>query len=153
MKKAFKKLSTISLFVLIALLPSCDPVFYDTFKIKNELGRDIKATDLHGHDTITIKNGEVKIALENGGLGTSQFSYTNTDRYLQEYPVIIFDNSVAYTSKNTELIKQFEKSIFKMSCWEILFFEDRKMSDNCEVLYTITEEDYQNAIILNEMNK
>ncbi len=40
-----------------------------------------------------------------------------------------------------------------MSCWEILFFEDRKMSDNCEVLYTITEEDYQNAIILNEMNK
>ena len=86
-------------------------------------------------------------------MGTSQFSYTNTDRYLQEYPVIIFDNSVAYTSKNTELIKQFEKSIFKMSCWEILFFEDRKMSDNCEVLYTITEEDYQNAIILNEMNK
>ena len=46
MKKAFKKLSTISLFVLIALLPSCDPGFYDTFKIKNELGRDIKATDL-----------------------------------------------------------------------------------------------------------
>ena len=51
------------------------------------------------------------------------------------------------------VIKQFEKSIFKMSCWEILFFEDRKMSDNCEVLYTITEEDYQNAIILYEMNK
>lgn len=148
MKKAFKKLSVISLFVLIALLSSCDPEFDNTYKIKNELGRDIKTVD--GLDTITIKNGEVKTVLHETGLGESQFA--RTSEYLDRYPIIFFDDSVVYKSENIELIKTFERSIFKRSCWEILCLSD-KIGSIYEALYLITEEDYQNAIILNGTNK
>ena len=39
--------------------------------------------------------------------------------------------------------------MFKKSCWEILSTIDKKGYEEYEVLYRITEEDYENALILN----
>ena len=147
MKKLLKKLSGIALFSLCVMLSSCDPGFHDTFKVKNGLDRDIKAFNDNTYDTITIKSGKVEIVEENGGIGISQFE--NQDEYLYSYPIIIFDDSIVYEIGNQwDLARSFKRSIFKKSCWEILEADDK--ANTYKVLYTITEEDYQNALILNE---
>ena len=151
MKKSLKKLSVILIFSLAVLLSSCDPVFNDTFKVRNEFGRDIKAVNNTTYDTIVIHSGKVEIADELGGIGISQFE--NTSEYLHRTPLIIFDDTIVYTINDLGFssVADFNKSIFKKSCWEILEANDK--SNSYEVLYTITEEDYQNALILNGMNK
>ena len=84
MKKSLKKLSVIVIFSLAVLLSSCDPVFNDTFKVRNEFGRDIKAVNNTTYDTIVIQSGKVEIADELGGIGISQFE--NTSEYLHRTP-------------------------------------------------------------------
>ncbi len=151
MKKSLKKLSVIVIFSLAVLLSSCDPVFNDTFKVRNEFGRDIKSVNNTTYDTIVIQSGKVEIADELGGIGISQFE--KTSEYLHRTPLIIFDDTIVYTINDLGFssVADFNKSIFKKSCWEILEANDK--SNTYEVLYTITEEDYQNALILNGMNK
>ena len=153
MKKSFVKLSTIVFFSLMLMLSSCDPGFDETLKIKNELDRDIKAFLAHNSnaDTITIKPDEVATVQTRGGMGHSQFSYSGDQ--MDIVPIIIFDDSVFYKvdiMNGWDLVNTFEKSIFKKSCWEILSAEDKKWRENYEALYRITEEDYQNALILND---
>ncbi len=162
--KTLKKLSAIAIFSFAALLSSCDPGFDDTYKVKNGLDRDIKLTQGYAYDayenvkfsdTIVIKPDETKKVYQDGGLGISPFDgkVQNIDYILyEEYrPYIIFDDSIDYKIldySNEGIIKTFEKSIFKKSCWEIL---SRNENDNVhEVFYTITEEDYQNAVVLNK---
>ena len=152
MKKSFVKLSTIVIFFLALMLSSCDPAFDETLKIKNELDRDIKAFLAHNSnaDTITIKPDEVATVQTRGGMGHSQFSYSGDQ--MDIVPIIIFDDSVFYKvdiMNGWDLVNTFEKSIFKKSCWEILSAEDKKWRENYEALYRITEEDYQNALLLN----
>ena len=148
MKKLLKKLSGIALFSLCALLSSCDPGFHDTFKVKNGLDRDIKAFNNTTYDTITIKSGKMEIVEENDGIGISQFE-NQGEYFIDSYPRIIFDDSIVYEIGNQwDLATSFKRSIFKKSCWEILEANDK--ANTYKVLYTITEEDYQNALILNE---
>ena len=90
---------------------------------------------------------------QEGGIGFSPFDGIVLDidyiLYEEYRPYIIFDDSINYKIldySNEGIIKTFEKSFFKKSCWEIL---SRNKNDNVhEVLYTITEEDYQNAVVL-----
>lgn len=162
--KTLKKLSAIAIFSFAVLLSSCDPGFDDTYKVKNGLDRDVKLTQgsVYGtnenvtpSDTIIIKPDEIKEVYQEGGIGISPFDgkVQNIDYILyEEYrPYIIFDDSIDYKIldySNEGIIKTFEKSIFKKSCWEIL---SRNENDNVhEVFYTITEEDYQNAVVLNQ---
>lgn len=162
--KTLKKLSAIAIFSFAVLLSSCDPGFDDTYKVKNGLDRDVKLTQgsVYGtnenvtpSDTIIIKPDEIKEVYQEGGIGISPFDgkVQNIDYILyEEYrPYIIFDDSIDYKIldySNEGIIKTFEKSIFKKSCWEIL---SRNENDNVhEVFYTITEEDYQNAVVLNK---
>ena len=162
--KTLKKLSAIAIFSFAVLLSSCDPGFDDTYKVKNGLDRDVKLTQgsVYGtnenvtpSDTIIIKPDEIKEVYQEGGIGISPFDgkVQNIDYILyEEYrPYIIFDDSIDYKIldySNEGIIKTFEKSIFKKSCWEIL---SRNANDNVhEVFYTITEEDYQNAVVLNK---
>lgn len=161
--KTLKKLSAIAIFSFAVLLSSCDPGFDDTYKVKNGLDRDVKLTrSVYGtnenvtpSDTIIIKPDETKEVYQEGGIGISPFDgkVQNIDYILyEEYmPYIIFDDSIDYKIldySNEGIIKTFEKSIFKKSCWEIL---SRNENDNVhEVFYTITEEDYQNAVVLNQ---
>lgn len=162
--KTLKKLSAIAIFSFAVLLSSCDPGFDDTYKVKNGLDRDVKLTQgsVYGtnenvtpSDTIIIKPDETKEVYQEGGIGISPFDgkVQNIDYILyEEYrPYIIFDDSIDYKIldySNEGIIKTFEKSIFKKSCWEIL---SRNENDNVhEVFYTITEEDYQNAVVLNK---
>lgn len=162
--KTLKKLSAIAIFSFVVLLSSCDPGFDDTYKVKNGLDRDVKLTQgsVYGtnenvtpSDTIIIKPDEIKEVYQEGGIGISPFDgkVQNIDYILyEEYrPYIIFDDSIDYKIldySNAGIIKTFEKSIFKKSCWEIL---SRNENDNVhEVFYTITEEDYQNAVVLNK---
>ena len=150
MKKMFKKLTVVASFSLMLLLTSCESGFNETQKIKNELDRCIEALN-SGGDTITIKPDEVATVKSFGGRGLSQFSFT--DEQMDIIPVIIFNEDVLYkidTMSDWDLVNTFEKSIFKKSCWEILSVEDKKWRESYEVLYRITEDDYQNAIILNE---
>ena len=162
--KTLKKLSAIAIFSFAVLLSSCDPGFDDTYKVKNGLDRDVKLTQgrVYGtnenvtpSDTIIIKPDETKEVYQEGGIGISPFDgkVQNIDYILyEEYrPYIIFDDSIDYKIldySNAGIIKTFEKSIFKKSCWEIL---SRNENDNVhEIFYTITEEDYQNAVVLNK---
>lgn len=162
--KTLKKLSAIAIFSFAVLLSSCDPGFDDTYKVKNGLDRDVKLTQgsVYGtnenvtpSDTIIIKPDEIKEIYQEGGIGISPFDgkVQNIDYILyEEYrPYIIFDDSIDYKIldySNEGIIKTFEKSIFKKSCWEIF---SRNENDNVhEVFYTITEEDYQNAVVLNK---
>ena len=153
MKKSFKKLSVITLFSLIVLLSSCDPGFHDVYIMKNELLKEVKVVfSLNGlKDTTSIGPDVDRIVMVKDGMGLSEFSYS--DEYIYDAPVIIFDEDVIYkvdTTTDWDLIKGFEKTMFKKSCWEILSAKDKKGYEEYEVLYRITEEDYQNAIILNE---
>ena len=160
--KTFKKLSAIAIFSFAVLMSSCDPGFDDTYKVKNGLDRDIKLTQgrvygtnekVRPSDTIIIKPDETKVVYQEGGIGFSPFDGIVLDidyiLYEEYRPYIIFDDSINYKIldySNEGIIKTFEKSIFKKSCWEIL---SRNENDNVhEVLYTITEEDYQNAVVL-----
>lgn len=163
--KTLKKLSAIAIFSFAVLLSSCDPGYDDTYKVRNGLDRDIKLTQgrIYGtnekakpSDTIIIKPDETKVVYHEGGIGFSPFDgivqdidYILYNQNDYPYPYIIFDDSIdykIYDYSNEGIIKTFEKSFFKKSCWEIL---SRNKNDNVhEVLYTITEEDYQNAVVL-----
>ena len=163
--KTFKKLSAIAIFSFAALLSSCDSGYDDTYKVRNGLDRDVKLTQgcFYGtnenvtlSDTIVIKPDETKVVYQEGGIGYSPFDGIVQDidyiLYNQnDYPYIIFDDSIdykIYDYSNEGIIKTFEKSFFKKSCWEVLSRNDN--NNIHEVLYTITEEDYQNAIVLYE---
>ena len=165
--KTFKKLSAIAIFSFAALLSSCDSGYDDTYKVRNGLDRDVKLTQgcFYGtnenvtlSDTIVIKPDETKVVYQEGGIGYSPFDgivqdidYILYNQNDYPYPYIIFDDSIdykIYDYSNEGIIKTFEKSFFKKSCWEVLSRNDN--NNIHEVLYTITEEDYQNAIVLYE---
>ena len=152
MKRILKKLSAIAIFSLTVLLTSCDPGFHDVYIMKNELLKEVKVVfSLNGMTDTTYIGPDVnRIVMVKDGMGHSEFSYS--DEYIYDAPVVIFDENVIYkvdSITDWDLIRTFEKTMFKKSCWEILSVKDKKGYEEYEVLYRITEEDYHNALILN----
>ncbi len=152
MKVKISRLKTFFFIFLIVLFSSCDPGFHDVYIMKNELLKEVKVVfSLNGvKDTTSIGPDVDRIVMVKDGMGHSNFSFN--DEYIYDMPVIIFDEDVIYkvdTTTDWDLIKGFEKTMFKKSCWEILSTVDKKGYEEYEVLYRITEEDYHNALILN----
>lgn len=152
MKVKISRLKTFFFIFLIVLFSSCDPSFHDVYIMKNELLKEVKVIfSLNGVQDTTYIGPDVDcIVMVKDGMGHSEFSFN--DEYIYDMPVIIFDEDVMYkvdTTTDWDLIKTFEKTMFKESCWEILSTVDKKGYEEYEVLYRITEEDYHNAIILN----
>lgn len=152
MKVKISRLKTFFFIFLIVLFSSCDPSFHDVYIMKNELLKEVKVIfSLNGVQDTTYIGPDVDcIVMVKDGMGHSEFSFN--DEYIYDMPVIIFDEDVMYkvdTTTDWDLIKTFEKTMFKESCWEILSTVDKKGYEEYEVLYRITEEDYHNALILN----
>ncbi len=152
MKVKISRLKTFFFIFLIVLFSSCDPGFHDVYIMKNELLKEVKVVfSLNGvKDTTYIGPDVDRIVMVKDGMGNSEFSFN--DEYIHDMPVIIFDEDIMYevdTTTDWDLIKGFEKTMFKKSCWEILSTIDKKGYEEYEVLYRITEEDYENALILN----
>ena len=152
MKVKISRLKTFFFLFLIVLFSSCDPGFHDVYIMKNELLKEVKVIfSLNGVQDTTYIGPDVDcIVMVKDGMGHSEFSFN--DEYIYDMPVIIFDEDVMYkvdTTTDWDLIKTFEKTMFKKSCWEILSTVDKKGYEEYEVLYRITEEDYHNALILN----
>ena len=152
MKVKISRLKTFFFLFLIVLFSSCDPGFHDVYIMKNELLKEVKVIfSLNGvKDTTYIGPDVDRIVMVKDGMGHSEFSFN--DEFIYDMPVIIFDEDVMYkvdTTTDWDLIKTFEKTMFKKSCWEILSTVDKKGYEEYEVLYRITEEDYHNALILN----
>lgn len=153
MKVKISRLKTFFFLFLIVLFSSCDPGFHDVYIMKNELLKEVKVIfSLNGvKDTTYIGPDVDRIVMVKDGMGHSEFSFN--DEFIYDMPVIIFDEDVMYkvdTTTDWDLIKTFEKTMFKKSCWEILSTVDKKGYEEYEVLYRITEEDYHNALILSE---
>ena len=153
MKVKISRLKTFFFLFLIVLFSSCDPGFHDVYIMKNELLKEVKVIfSLNGvKDTTYIGPDVDRIVMVKDGMGQSEFSFN--DEFIYDMPVIIFDEDVMYkvdTTTDWDLIKTFEKTMFKKSCWEILSTVDKKGYEEYEVLYRITEEDYHNALILSE---
>ena len=153
MKVKISRLKTFFFIFLIVLFSSCDPGFHDVYIMKNELLKEVKVIfSLNGVKDTTYIGPDVDcIVMVKDGMGHSEFSFN--DEYIYDMPVIIFDEDVMYkvdTTTDWDLIKTFEKTMFKKSCWEILSTVDKKGYEEYEVLYRITEEDYHNALILSE---
>ena len=153
MKVKISRLKTFFFLFLIVLFSSCDPGFHDVYIMKNELLKEVKVIfSLNGvKDTTYIGPDVDRIVMVKDGMGHSEFSFN--DEFIYDMPVIIFDEDVMYkvdTTTDWDLIKTFEKTMFKKSCWEILSTADKKGYEEYEVLYRITEEDYHNALILSE---
>ena len=152
MKVKISRLKTFFFIFLIVLFSSCDPGFHDVYIMKNELLKEVKVIfSLNGVQDTTYIGPDVDcIVMVKDGMGHSEFSFN--DEFIYDMPVIIFDEDVMYkvdTTTDWDLIKTFEKTMFKKSCWEILSTVDKKGYEEYEVLYRITEEDYHNALILN----
>ena len=152
MKVKISRLKTFFFIFLIVLFSSCDPGFHDVYIMKNELLKEVKVIfSLNGVQDTTYIGPDVDcIVMVKDGMGHSEFSFN--DEYIYDMPVIIFDEDVMYkvdTTTDWDLIKTFEKTMFKESCWEILSTVDKNGYEEYEVLYRITEEDYHNALILN----
>ena len=152
MKVNIPKLKVLFFIFFIVLFSSCDPGFHDVYIMKNELLKEVKVVfSLNGvKDTTYIGPDVDRIVMVKDGMGHSEFSFN--DEYIHDMPVIIFDEDIMYevdTTTDWDLIKGFEKTMFKKSCWEILSTIDKKGYEEYEVLYRITEEDYENALILN----
>ena len=152
MKVKISRLKTFFFIFLIVLFSSCDPGFHDVYIMKNGLQKEVKVIfSLNGVKDTTYIGPDVDcIVMVKDGMGHSEFSFN--DEYIYDMPVIIFDEDVMYkvdTTTDWDLIKTFEKTMFKESCWEILSTVDKKGYEEYEVLYRITEEDYHNALILN----
>ena len=152
MKVKFSRLKTFFFIFSIVLFSSCDPGFHDVYIMKNGLQKEVKVIfSLNGVKDTTYIGPDVDcIVMVKDGMGQSEFSFN--DEYIYDMPVIIFDEDVMYkvdTTTDWDLIKTFEKTMFKKSCWEILSTADKKGYEEYEVLYRITEEDYHNALILN----
>ena len=153
MKVKISRLKTFFFIFSIVLFSSCDPGFHDVYIMKNELLKEVKVIfSLNGVQDTTYIGPDVDcIVMVKDGMGHSEFSFN--DEYIYDMPVIIFDEDVMYkvdTTTDWDLIKTFEKTMFKKSCWEILSTVDKKGYEEYEVLYRITEEDYHNALILSE---
>ena len=153
MKVKISRLKTFFFIFLIVLFSSCDPGFHDVYIMKNELLKEVKVIfSLNGVQDTTYIGPDVDcIVMVKDGMGQSEFSFNN--EYIYDMPIIIFDEDVMYkvdTTTDWDLIKTFEKTMFKKSCWEILSTVDKKGYEEYEVLYRITEEDYHNALILSE---
>ena len=153
MKVKISRLKTFFFLFLIVLFSSCDPGFHDVYIMKNELLKEVKVIfSLNGvKDTTYIGPDVDRIVMVKDGMGHSEFSFN--DEFIYDMPVIIFDEDVMYkvdTTTDWDLIKTFEKTMFKKSCWEILSTVDKKGYEEYEALYRITEEDYHNALILSE---
>ena len=153
MKVKISRLKTFFFIFLIVLFSSCDPGFHDVYIMKNELLKEVKVIfSLNGVQDTTYIGPDVDcIVMVKDGMGHSEFSFN--DEFIYDMPVIIFDEDVMYkvdTTTDWDLIKTFEKTMFKKSCWEILSTVDKKGYEEYEVLYRITEEDYHNALILSE---
>ena len=153
MKVKISRLKTFFFIFSIVLFSSCDPGFHDVYIMKNELLKEVKVIfSLNGVKDTTYIGPDVDcIVMVKDGMGHSEFSFN--DEFIYDMPVIIFDEDVMYkvdTTTDWDLIKTFEKTMFKKSCWEILSTVDKKGYEEYEVLYRITEEDYHNALILSE---
>ena len=129
MKVKISRLKTFFFIFLIVLFSSCDPGFHDVYIMKNELLKEVKVIfSLNGVQDTTYIGPDVDcIVMVKDGMGHSEFSFN--DEYIYDMPVIIFDEDVMYkvdTTTDWDLIKTFEKTMFKKSCWEILSTVDKK---------------------------
>ena len=151
MKKLFKLLSIAYLIVLCA---SCDPSHSETFYVENKYNDTIGLTFLHYNDSIIISPNQRVVINSYSGMSypilssvinnyeEEQSDNTYIDN-MTSHSTIYFNDSIMINYQKDDT---FKKNICYINSWTVLKNEDKRKGRTIEILYTITEEDYQNAL-------
>ena len=131
---------------LLMILSSCSESGYDDYYyIKNDLDYPIMVSRYDYNnisDTMIVNSNEMILYLSVNAIGSSSFDNDNNSICITQN-TFIFNDSVSITYKPSDTYK---KNPCMSHCWEIINEESKKKLTSHKVLYTITEEDYQNAI-------
>ena len=140
-----------SIYILTALcltlLQSCikESGYDDNYYIKNKLDRDVKVIR-HDMNNISysfiVKSDETILYASPAGFGNSPFD-SDINTICMTHNTFIFNDSVCIIHKPHDSIS---KNPCMTHSWEIIKEEHKRNLGSHDVLYTITEEDYQNAI-------
>lgn len=128
------------------VMASCSEVGYDdNYFIKNDLRYPVTVSRYDNNnicDTIIVESHETVLYLSVSGFGSSPFDDDiNTVCITQN--VFIINDTISVTYKPTDT---YDKNPCMTHSWKILEEDSKKKQTSHKVLYTITEEDYQNAL-------
>lgn len=148
MKKLLKhKLGYFWLVVILVCLDSCvyEPYFKDDYYILNNTSNTVLCYFDEIKSDLVIEPDE-KVFLKSVSGYRQPSPFDNDEAYL-EYSwikgTIHFNDSVSVTYSFDDA---FDKCTYLLDCWDIVKEHKTKGSSTHEVLYTIDEQDYQNAL-------
>ena len=130
-------------------LNSCvyESYFIDDYYVVNNTSNPVKYV-FHGMQTDSIVQPNEKVLVYTQRMDREPSPFDNDEEYLYYAAgacgTIRFNDSVFVTYHNDDT---FAKSTLLKSCWEVTKQHKTKGSSTHEVLYTIDEQDYQNALI------
>lgn len=147
------------IFSLILLSCNGDPFYEDKFYVRNNSNHDVKCEvnveprDLVGvleyHNEKVIKPNSEKELFFSLRYGIPSSSFDNDEQYIIDVSgvdlkiTLVFDDTLCYTY-------QVEDTVCNNPCltknWNVLRNLDKKKNKQHDILYTITEKDYQNVI-------
>lgn len=147
LKNKLRFLLAISVSVLC--LSSCvyEPYFIDDYYVLNNTSNPVKYV-FYGMQTDSIVQPNEKVLLYSQRMSQEPSPFDNDETHLYyskcTFGTIHFNDSV---SVSYHIEDTFAKSTLLKSCWEITKQHKTMGSSTHEVLYTIDEQDYQNALI------
>ena len=130
-------------------LRSCvyEPYFIDDYYVVNNTSNPVKYV-FNGMQTDSIVQPNEKVLLYSQRMDRQPSPFDNDEVYRYysacAFSTIRFDDSV-YVTYHVE--DTFTKNTLLKSCWEITKQHKTMGSSTHEVLYSIDEQDYQNALI------
>ena len=135
--------------MVLLCLNSCvyEPYFIDDYYVLNNTSNPIKYVYAGMQtDSVIQPNEKVFIYEQRMGRKPSPFDNDEVNLYFSAcaFATIRFNDSVSVTYHVEDT---FAKSTLLKSCWEITKQHKTMGSSTHEVLYTIDEQDYQNALI------
>ena len=130
-------------------LNSCvyEPYFIDDYHIMNNTESPVMYR-IRGMQTDSIVQPNERIFMYEQQMDRNPSPFDNDEEYLYfsacAFATIQFNDSVSVTYQSEDT---FAKSTLLKSCWEVTKQHKTMGSSTHEVLYTIDEQDYQNALV------
>lgn len=148
-KAKFRLMAMLGLAIVLLSLNSCvyEPYFIDDYYVLNNTSNPIKYVfDGMQTDSVIQPNEKVFIYEQRMDREPSPFDNDEVNLYFSAcaFATIRFNDSVFVTYHVED---SFAKSTLLKSCWEITKQHKTMGSSTHEVLYSIDEQDYQNALI------
>lgn len=135
--------------IIVILNYSCqyDPTYHEEYFVLNKTTKSLRIVcSVRGLlDTLDLQP-ECEMLIKDWYDANYCDAGTSISVWAMRDEIICFNDSVVLKYSDLSA-SYFEKSLWKKDCWEVLYYSGDSRNKHYKLLYTIDEQDYQNALV------